>query len=188
MTGKNRRRLKILVLLLSVLASTIWIGQQISQTPAASTAQTLGSTPTPPVPATGLSEFEVAGGWMIAPGEGEGAPVRRNPFEYGPEPLPPPPATPLPGEPGGASPAAMPAPPAPPPPPPPIPFKYNGYAVIDAERGQIRAFLFEEDKLFLVSEAEVLMGRYRVNQITETFVEVEDLEFGRRQRLPLIVQ
>ena len=129
---------------------------------------------------------------MIAPEEGEGDPVRRNPFEYGLEPSPPPMETPLPGEPGGVSSGTMPAPapstPPRPPPPPPIPFKYNGYAVIDAEQGRIRAFLFEEDKLFVVSEAEILMGRYRVNRVTETFVEVEDLEFGRRQRLPLIVQ
>ncbi len=190
MTGKNRQRLKILVLLLILLASTIWIGEQINQTPEASPAQS-GQTPTVPVGPTGLSDIEIAGSWMIAHGEGEGNPVRRNPFEYGLEPLPLPPESPLPGEPGGASPAAMPVPAPsapPPPPPPPIPFKYNGYAFIGAERGQIRAFLFEEDKLFLVSEAEVLMGRYRVNRVTETFVEVEDLEFGRRQRLPLIVQ
>jgi len=32
------------------------------------------------------------------------------------------------------------------------------------------------------------MGRYRINTVTEEFVEIEDLEFGRRQRLPLIVQ
>ncbi len=191
MMGKDRQRLKILAILLAALASTLWIGEQINPTPGAATAQTPGSVPTPPVPTTGLAEIEVGGSWMIAPGEGAGDPVRRNPFEYGPEP-PPVPETPLPGEPAGASPEAAlsPAPPAepPPPPPPPIPFKYNGYAVIDGEQGKIRAFLFEEDKLFSVSENEVLMGRYRVNQVTETFVEVEDLEFGRRQRLPLIVQ
>ena len=191
MTDKNRQRLKILVLLLGALASTLWIGQQINQTPAASAAQTSGQTPTLPVRPTALSEIET-GGWMIAPEEGEGDPVRRNPFEYGLEPSPPPMETPLPGEPGGVSSGTMPAPapstPPRPPPPPPIPFKYNGYAVIDAEQGRIRAFLFEEDKLFVVSEAEILMGRYRVNRVTETFVEVEDLEFGRRQRLPLIVQ
>ncbi len=192
MMGKDRQRLKILAILLAVLASTLWIGEQINPTPGASTAQTPGSAPTPPVPTTGLSEIEVTGGWMIGLGEGAGDPVRRNPFEYGPEALPPASETPLPGEPGGDFPAAVPSPAPqaepPPPPPPPIPFKYNGYAVIDAERGRIRAFLFEEDKLFSVSENEVLMGRYRVNQVTETFVEVEDLEFGRRQRLPLIVQ
>lgn len=186
MTGKDHQRLKILLILLGALVSTFWI-RQINPTPVSPTAQTSRSTPQPFPPMPSVAEIEVAGDWMIGSGEGEGDSVRRNPFQYGPAPPPLSPEPPAPGDQGGALPIAMPAL-VPPPPPPPIPFKYNGYTVIGGAQGQIRAFLSEEDKFFLVTEAEVLMGRYRVNRVTKTFVEVEDLEFGRRQQLPLIVQ
>ena len=37
-----------------------------------------------------------------------------------------------------------------------------------------------------VSAGEILMGRYRITQISAASVEVEDLEANRRQTLPLL--
>jgi hypothetical protein len=42
------------------------------------------------------------------------------------------------------------------------------------------------DQHYTVTVGEVLMGRYRVSRISETFVEIEDLEYNRRQTLPVI--
>ena len=71
-----------------------------------------------------------------------------------------------------------------PPPPPPIPLKFTGFAVLNSS---LTAFLADESGLrhYNVSAGEVLMGRYRITQITDKTVEVEDLQFSRRQTLPL---
>jgi hypothetical protein len=68
-----------------------------------------------------------------------------------------------------------------------VPFRYSGLSRIGPD-GQLQAWLFDGQRRFGATEQEVLMGRYRVNAITEAFVEVEDLEFNRRQRLPLLAQ
>ena len=115
----------------------------------------------------------------------------RNPFQYGPEPVQqtsqpdvPLPVTPEPVDiPEPAVVAAAPVAP----PPPAIPFQYNGYAVVDLS-GELAALLFDSDRSFVVAARDVVMGRYRINEVTEAFIEVEDLEFGNRQRLPLITQ
>jgi hypothetical protein len=54
--------------------------------------------------------------------------------------------------------------------------------------GPIRAYLFDVDgsRRFEVTEAEVLLGRYRIVTVEAGFVEVEDLEFDRTERLPRI--
>ncbi len=117
---------------------------------------------------------------------------RRNPFQYALEPVAPGPPVEVEPAPalgaGNSFQSQSPAAPPPPPPPPPIPFRYSGFAVVDSLSGNITALLFDADRSFIVSEQEVLMGRYRINEVTEAFVEVEDLEFGRRQRLPLLAQ
>jgi hypothetical protein len=51
----------------------------------------------------------------------------------------------------------------------------------------LTAFLTDESgvKHYNVSAGEVLMGRYRITQITDKSVEVEDIQFNRRQTLAL---
>ena len=188
MNPDNRQNLKICLILLVVLAATFWIGREIYRVPAASP----DGSENPALAASrggALAAPQALTGWLDDPAAGVYGENRRNPFQYGPEPPPPPPAVSV--ETASSSPGAgtsvQTPPPIAPPPPPPIPFRYNGYAVVDPS-GHINAMLFDEDRLFIVSEQDVLMGRYRVNQVTETFVEIEDLDFGRRQRLPLTVQ
>src|SRR5262249_20101720 len=84
--------------------------------------------------------------------------------------------------------SAHPAPPAPPPRalPPPIPLKYQGYAVSTVPGGTITAFLADDSRHYNVTVGEVLMGRYRILGISDKTVDVEDLEFKRRQSLPIV--
>jgi len=195
MTANDRQRLKRLSILLVVLATTLWVGGQIRQTPEVLSVAGAEAGEAQALREDILSRSQLSMNRLNGSPDTTGEAGRRNLFEYGTEPPPPVPDS-VPDDPGqvsavgaGAqvSPPPQPPPP-PPPPPPPIPFKYSGYAIVGLDSGRMQAFLFDNDKSFAVSEDEVLMGRYRVNEVTEAFVEVEDLEFGRRQRLPLIVE
>jgi hypothetical protein len=70
------------------------------------------------------------------------------------------------------------------PPPPPIALKYQGFAVL--ADGTLTAVVTDEGQHFNVKAGEVLMGRFRIDRITTQSVEVEDLEFNRKQTLPLL--
>jgi hypothetical protein len=51
----------------------------------------------------------------------------------------------------------------------------------------LTAFLADDfARHYNVTVGEVLMGKYRVSQITDATVEIEDLEASRRQTLPLL--
>jgi hypothetical protein len=186
MSPTNRQRVKLWAILLVVLAATYWVGQRIYDVPTPVDAADAGSMLS--VGEADLSEFEVAGDFRDwSTGEAGPDGPRRNPFEYGPEPrpetpvlqaLPPARSAPLP---------AQPTSPPPPPPPPPIPFRYSGYSSV-GPGGQLQAWLFEEGEAYGVVEQEVLMGRYRIITITAEYVEVEDLEYSRRQQLPLLIE
>jgi hypothetical protein len=98
--------------------------------------------------------------------------------------------------------AAMPPPPAPPPskaPPvntaPPVPqgpppltvdAKYFGY-VSDVSGGHRRAFFASNNNedVFIASEGDTLMGRFRVVRLTNTSADVEEVSSGRRATLVL---
>src|SRR5262249_30227289 len=80
---------------------------------------------------------------------------------------------------------SRPQPPAPPP-LPPIPFKYQGFAII-AANNTLTAFLSDDSsRHYNVTAGEILMGRYRIVQVSDKSVEVEDVENSRRQTLPLV--
>ena len=68
-----------------------------------------------------------------------------------------------------------------------MPFLYSGYSRV-GDSGQLQAWLFDEGDSYGVIEQEVLMGRYRIDVITVEYVDIEDLEAGRRERLPLFVE
>ena len=194
MNPNDRQRIKVLVILLAVFAATVWVGRQIYRVPEpfasgpANTANLDDADSSFARAAVAVDMEDIHGAQPFDDGD------RRNPFDYGPEPPPPPVASAVglegPDSLEGENPAdSRPAPAPPPsnPPPPPIPFRYSGYATVGPS-GEAMALLFDDDQSFAVVSGEVLMGRYRINELTETFVEVEDLEYGRRQRLPLIVQ
>ncbi len=191
MSASPRQPIAIWLILLVVLAAAYWIGQRIYDVPQGA-AGAAGAEAGPP--GMDLPEFAQPSGFEIRDPDAilrEGP--RRNPFEYAPEPAPEPVLTdgaasiaPFAAAPAAPPPSAQPAPPRPPP-PPPVPFRYSGYSTIGGE-GELRAWLFDDGEPFGVVEGEVLMGRYRVIAVTTDYVEVEDMEYLRRERLPLLFE
>jgi len=73
------------------------------------------------------------------------------------------------------------------PPPPPIPLKFYGFANKPGEAKRI--FLSEGDPqnstVFIASQGDIVDRRYRVVQIAATSVEIEDVLYNHKQRIPL---
>ncbi len=77
----------------------------------------------------------------------------------------------------------------PPPPPPPIPLKYVGFASVAPNSKALIATLMDDSQHhFNLREGDIWMGRYRLTRVTETAVDVEDLQITRHQTLPLTKQ
>jgi len=74
--------------------------------------------------------------------------------------------------------------PAAPPPPPPINLEFFGTET--AADGTRQAFLLHTGDVFIASQGDVVMRRYRVVTITPSTVEVEDMQYSHTQVLPLV--
>jgi len=109
---------------------------------------------------------------------------RRNVFEYY---VPPPPPKPPPPPPV----AYVPPPPSNPSPPRPVTpsappsalssFKFDAVGIV-AKPGKLMASISEgTTNRWNVTEGEYILGRYRINRITENNVEIEDVDQNRRQ-------
>ena len=199
MSKQDRQKFSILIVLLVVLGMTAVLGYRMNQPPTTAAVQvpeTKTST-NPPAPTDARIRLD-----LIEKAEGSKEEIgRKNVFQYQ---KPPASRPPVPGSGGSASTTPGPQQPAPPlfglppttsgssasaapPGPPPIPLKYQGYAVENAPGGQMTAFLTDDaSRHYNVTPSEILMGRYRINQISTASVEVEDLETNRRQTLPLL--
>jgi hypothetical protein len=70
------------------------------------------------------------------------------------------------------------------PPPLTIPATFYGY-VTDAQTGARRAFFIEGDNVYVVAVGEVLLGRFRLLQIANSSVELEETSTGRRATLTM---
>jgi hypothetical protein len=82
-----------------------------------------------------------------------------------------------------------PPPPIVPPPPPapvvsPLPVKFFGYGTVPNGSSR-RAFFTDGEDVFVVSEGEVLMNRFRILRIGNTSIEYEELSSGLRGTAPL---
>ena len=88
--------------------------------------------------------------------------------------VPPPPVAPAP---------ALPAAPAGPP-PLVVPATFYGF-VTDAQTGIRRAFFIEGQDVYIVGVGEVLLGRFRLIQIGNSSVELEEMSTGRRTTLTM---
>lgn len=77
--------------------------------------------------------------------------------------------------------------PTPTPPPPAIPLKFYGFANKPGEAKRI--FLAEGDPqnstVFIAKQGDIVDRRYRVVQIAATSVEIEDVLYNHKQRIPL---
>lgn len=192
MTKQNRQKLSILVVLLAVLGLTIVLGYRMN-TPATTAAVQAAENKTTAANRPASSDgARIRLDLMEKPEDFEEGVGSKNLFVYRQAPPPPPPAF-KPGAPGGGL-TPVPVAPVPsvqqnppgPPPPPPIQLRYEGFAVINSPEGELTAFLADPSRHYNVRIGEVLMGRYRITRISETSVEVEDLEYNRRQTLPLV--
>ena len=199
MSKQDRQKFSILVVLLVVLGMTAVLGYRMNQPPTTAAVQVpeTKTSANPPAPTDARIRLD-----LIEKAEGSQEEIgRKNVFQYQ---KPPASRPPVPGSGGSASTTPGPEQPAPPsaglppttsgssasaapPGPPPIPLKYQGYAAESAPGGQMTAFLTDDaSRHYNVTPSEILLGRYRINQISTASVEVEDLETNRRQTLPLL--
>ena len=73
--------------------------------------------------------------------------------------------------------------PTPPPPPPPIPLKFYGFASKTNEPKKV--FLADESEVFIAKQGEIVERRYKVIQINNTNVLIEDALNSNRQTIQL---
>ena len=193
MTKQDRQKVIILGVLLAVLASVVVMVVRMNDTPATTTAavqvpETSKISVNPP------SDASLRKDLLDKPDTGQQI-GKRNIFEYRQVPPPPPPEPPRgsrttrfePNAGGiGSVPGNFPPPTVQPPLPPQIPLKYVGYLTVDAPGGGFVAVLSDDSRHYSVTTGEVLMGRYRVLTISDKIVDVEDLEYKRRQSLPIV--
>jgi hypothetical protein len=194
MSRQDRQKLSILIVLLGVLLLTLVLGYRMNKQPVVTAAVQAPETKpsaNPPAPADARIRLDL----VEKPEKSLDEFGRKNVFQYRETPAPPPPR--------GGSPARVPQPSTPgmgglggpvpnqppatiaPPGPPPIPFKYQGYALDSSPGGQITAFLTDDTRHYNVGIGEILMGRYRITQISANSVEVEDIDNNRRQMVPV---
>jgi len=76
--------------------------------------------------------------------------------------------------------------PTPPPPPPPIPLKFYGFASKPTEPKKI--FLFDEGEVFVARQGDIVERKYKVIQINNTSVVIEDVLNSNKQTIPLIAK
>ena len=191
MTKQDRQKLSILLVLLAVFGLTAVLGYRMyepSTTASRQPAPEAKTSANPPAPSDARIRLD-----LVEKPEGSEEDIgKKNVFQYRQASLSAAATKPS-SQPGASLPATdpvvIPVPPGPPPgpvtppPPPPISLKYQGYA---ASRSGLTAFLSDEQRHYNVIVGEVLMGRFQVTQISDKSVEVEDLQYSRKQTLPLL--
>ncbi|HEX3156515.1 MAG TPA: hypothetical protein VHV32_17935 [Candidatus Angelobacter sp.] len=73
--------------------------------------------------------------------------------------------------------------PTPPPPPPPIPLKFYGFASKGSDPKRI--FLDDEGEVFVAKQGDIVERKYKVIQINNTNVIIEDVLNSNRQTIQL---
>jgi hypothetical protein len=191
MTKQDRQKLSILIVLLGVLGVTMGLAYRMNQpqTPVAVHAAEAKTPAANPPAQNDAARIRLD---LIEKSEepDEGV-AKRNLFQY--QQAPPPQV--FPGR-GASPPTLSPSPqpavtipiarPSGPPPPPPITLKYTGFANTTTPTSGLTAFIGDDSRHYNVTVGEILMGRFRIANITDKAVEIEDLEYNRRQTLPLL--
>jgi hypothetical protein len=72
-----------------------------------------------------------------------------------------------------------------PPPPPPIDLKFYGFA--KQQNGRKLVFLMHGEDVFIAGPGDIVDGRYKVIQINDNSVVIEDLAYTNQQTLPLLI-
>lgn len=185
MSGQDRQRLRIFLVLIVVLGFTLVFGYRMNRPPTTAAVQSPEAKPAAKAPTASDARIRLD---IVENPETGGEIGQKNLFQFGQRRPAPGPQTLPPGSQASEPPPPVMTPPVPivpagPPPPPPIPLKFTGFAIVNSF---LTAFLADDSsRHFNVTAGEVLMGRYRITQITDRAVEVEDLQFNRRQMLAL---
>jgi hypothetical protein len=193
MSKQERQKLSILAVLLVVLGLTVVLGYRMNQPDTTNAVQApapVKVSEKPPAQVDAKLRLD-----LVEKESGEENAGRRDVFQYHQTPPPAPPASQRGQIPSqtisrtpdiGLSTAQVRQGPPVPPPPPPIPLKYQGYAASTVPGGSFTAFLADDSRHYNVTVGEVLMGRYRILGISDKTVDVEDLEYQRRQSLSIV--
>jgi len=72
------------------------------------------------------------------------------------------------------------------PPIPPIPLKFYGFIQPKGVPGPNRGFFLEGDNIFVASEGQVLLKKYKIVQLSANAAVVEDTDSNHRQTLALV--
>jgi hypothetical protein len=193
MSKQERQKLSILAVLLVVLGLTVVLGYRMNQPDTTNAVQAPAPVKVSEKPSAQVdAKLRLD---LVEKESGEENAGRRDVFQYHQTPLPAPPASQRGQIPSqtisrtpdiGLSTAQVRQGPPVPPPPPPIPLKYQGYAASTVPGGSFTAFLADDSRHYNVTVGEVLMGRYRILGISDKTVDVEDLEYQRRQSLSIV--
>jgi hypothetical protein len=178
MTASDKKKTAILIVLI-IVAVGAWV--RMARTD--STPSTGGSAATPGGKSKALSATGDAQIRYDILETGSSAEVgRRNLFAYRTKPAPPKPietVRPVIPPPVVAD-TPRPVQPIVPPPPPFRSFRYEGFSV-NRGTGKILGSLTESGNTYEVEEGECLMGQYCITRLTETLIEIEDLQLKRKQ-------
>ena len=187
MTKSDQNKLRFLIILVVILAATIYVGFRVSKTPDLTVVQAKDQKPAPVTATPNDARIQLD---LLEKARANDDLGKSNLFAYRnsrpPEPArttPPPPAPVINNNPAPTRPT-----PVMPPPPPPIPLKYVGYAFVEPNSKVLIATLLDDSQQrhFNAVQGDIWMGRYRVLRITDTLVDVEDIETSRRQSLALV--
>jgi hypothetical protein len=187
MTKSDQNKLRFLIILVVILAATVYVGFRVSRTPDLTVVQAKDQKPAPAAAAPNDARIQLE---LLDKAQANEDLGKSNLFAYRnsrpPEPTrvaPPPPPSVVNNNPAATRPTVV-----MPPPPPPIPLKYVGYAYFEPNSKALIATLLDDNQQrpFNAVQGDVWMGRYRVLRITDTAVDIEDIETSRRQTLPLV--
>ena len=162
---KQRNQIALLAALL-IVAAGVWrsrsAGPQVVTSPGALVKN---------YPALGVDNPQLHWWELNAARKAEYKSSGKNIFTATPPPLPRPresdkPKDPVPSEP-------------PPPPPPTLPMKFFGYGTVPAGAPR-RAFLSDGEQVYIVTEGETLLGRFRIVRIGNANLEFEEISTGQR--------
>jgi len=186
MTKSDQNKLRFLIILMVILAATVYVGFRVTKTPDLAVVQAKDQKPTAATATPNDARIQLE---LLDKARADEDLGKSNLFAYRnsrpPEPTkvaPPPPPPVVSNNP----------PPRPtvvaPPPPPPIPLKYVGYAFVEPNSKVLIATLLDDtqQRHFNAVQGDIFMGRYRVLRITDAVVDVEDIDTSRRQSLPLV--
>jgi hypothetical protein len=198
MKKPDQQKLRVLIVLLVILGLTLFVGYRMNRAPNPAIVQAEDQKPVVAQPVQTDARIRLDLLKKENPNEGLG---KKNLFQYGPPPAPPAPPTAAAGN--ARNPVGFPHPPAAsttpppsatnipstPPPPPPIPLKYIGISSIEPDSKKLIATLIDDNQHhFNAVNGDIFMGRYKISRITENSVDVDDLQYNRRQTLTLVKQ